>query len=90
MIKFQAEKRIEVLAGYTQTDVLDGNIGVSYDYFDTIKEAKAEAKYLLTEDYRLIGEMSEPFKYAQVLVNGECLYDFFAKGYNGDPVQDEE
>jgi hypothetical protein len=40
------EKRIEAVAGYTQTDVLDGNINYSRDC-DTIKEAKAESEALL-------------------------------------------
>lgn len=82
-------KRIEAVAGYTQTDVLDGNINYSREC-DTIKEAKNEAKRYLTEDYRILAEASETMKYSQVLVDGKCLYDFFAKGYQGESNEEEE
>ena len=76
-------KLIEAVAGYTQTNVLDGNINYSREC-ETIKEAKAEAKRYLTEDYRILAEASETMRYSQVLVDGECLYDYFAKGYQGE------
>jgi hypothetical protein len=80
-------KKIEVLAGHTQTDVLNGQANY-YRECDTIKKAKAEAKRYLTEDYRILAEASETMKYSQVLVDGECLYDFFAKGYNGESSEE--
>lgn len=47
---------------------------------DTLKEAKAEMKHILSEDYRRSAEMSERLAYAQVLdVKGECVLDMFGK-----------
>lgn len=44
---------------------------------ETISEAKKRAKYLLTEDYRLVIEASSRLGYAQVVVDGECHSDYF-------------
>jgi hypothetical protein len=46
---------------------------------ETVKTAKERAKYLLTDTYQHTAEMSQPFGYAQVCVNGECVADFFRK-----------
>lgn len=46
-------------------------------HIDTVKEAKARAKYFLTEQYRNASEASERLAYSQVVVNGEVLYDYF-------------
>jgi hypothetical protein len=72
-------KKIEVLAAENQEDL--ENLGANYysDHCDTIKEAKILAKRYLTEEYRISAESSVKMGYSQVLVNGECLYDFFGK-----------
>jgi hypothetical protein len=77
-------KTIEVLASHTQTDVLNGQSNIYADHFDTLKEARAYAKRTLTEEFRVLIEASECQRYAQVLVDGECVNDYFAKGYNGE------
>jgi hypothetical protein len=90
----KAQKTIELLAGRTQTDVLDHQCDICETY-DTIKEAKRrlefvpngkgqKERYLFSSSYQLLIEASEPMRYAQILVNGECIYDYFAKGYNGE------
>lgn len=76
-------KKIEVLAARTQREVLDGQCEVVYS-FDTVKEAINQAKHYLTDEYQRSAEMSEPLRYAQVIADGECLYDYFRKGYNGE------
>jgi hypothetical protein len=78
-------KRIEVLAGRTQKDVLDEQCDVYEDHFDSIKEAKARVKRIMSRDYRQLVEKNDPIRYARV--DGECLYDFFAKGYYGEDDQ---
>jgi hypothetical protein len=77
-------KKIEVLASQTQTQVLEGQCAIAENHFDSIKEAKARVKYVMSKQYQNVAEMSEPIRYAQIVVNGECLYDYFAKGYNGE------
>lgn len=72
------KKTIEVRAARTQQDVLDHECDVVFT-FDTIAEAKAKAQYYLTDDYQRASEMSQPLGYAQVVVNGDCLYDFWRK-----------
>jgi hypothetical protein len=76
-------KLIEVLAATTQSAVLNQQCNIC-DRFDTIKEAKARVKRIMSLDYQRSSEMSEPIRYAQICVDGECVYDFFAKGYNGE------
>lgn len=72
------EKRIIVLAARTQDelDAKGADVEVRNGY-DTIAEAKKRAKYFLTEEYRLVSEASERLGYSQVLVNGECVADYF-------------
>ncbi len=41
-------------------------------------------KRIMSADWQALTEMSEPIRYAQILVNSECLYDYFANGYNGE------
>jgi hypothetical protein len=41
-------KRIEVLAGRTQKDVLDEQCDVYEDRFDSVKEAKARVKRIMS------------------------------------------
>lgn len=71
-------KTIEVRAAKTQSDVLNHQCDI-VDSFDTIAEAKKRAKYYLTDEYQRQIESSAPMGYAQVVVNGECLYDYFRK-----------
>ena len=81
-------KKIEILAARTQTDVLNHQCDIVEDS-DTIKEAKARIKRFMSKEWQQMAEMSEPIRYAQIMVDGECLYDFFAKGYNGEPIIEE-
>lgn len=53
------------------------------DHFDTLAEAKTKAQYLLTESYQLISEASEPYGYAQVLLNGRPVADYHGKHLTG-------
>lgn len=86
MVCGMATKHIEVVAGRTQTDVCNGQAEIGYE-FDTIAEAKKRAKHYLTDDFMHLIEASEPMRYAQVRVNGECVYDYFRKGYNGEQTE---
>ncbi len=69
-------KKIKVLAARTQQQVLDGQCDVVNE-FDTIGEAKKRAKYYLTDEYQRQSEASSPLGYAQVVVNGNCVWDAF-------------
>lgn len=69
-------KTIEVRAARTQEAVLDHQCDVVHT-FDTVKEAKARARQYLTDDYQQLSEASEPLTYAQVVADGEVLYDYF-------------
>ncbi len=70
--------KYQVHAFWSQDDVVNGS---SWDAgFDTLKEAKKNARYCLTEEFRLSGEMSERFGYAEVQnYAGECVFDCFSK-----------
>jgi hypothetical protein len=41
-------------------------------------------RYLFSSMYQAIIEASEPLRYAQILVDGECVKDYFKKGYRGE------
>jgi hypothetical protein len=69
-------KTIEVRAAHSQEAVLNHQCD-TVDSFDTVAEAKKRAKYYLTDEYQRVIESSEPMRYAQVVVNGECRYDYF-------------
>lgn len=71
-------KTIEVRAAKTQQAVLDSQCDVVLEC-DTIAEAKRKAKYLLSDEEMQLVEASEPNRYAQVVVDGKCLYDYFRK-----------
>lgn len=72
------QKQITVLGFSSQEDCqLGGGACVEDFHCDTIAEAKRRARYILTDDFMRMGEMSEPLGYSQVLVNGECHSDFF-------------
>ncbi len=62
-----------------QEDVRAYGCELEYSHFDTLKEAKEKAKYYLTEDYRRSSEASDRLGYSQVLKDGKCIYDYFAK-----------
>lgn len=81
------EKKIEVLAGHSQSAVLDHQADIVMDV-DSIKEGKERAKYYVSGDYeRYLGaDAGEPMLYAQVRVDGEVHSDYYAKGYNGRRV----
>jgi len=77
------EKFYAVEAGHTQEQVEDNQCDV-VDRCDTLKEAKARAKYLLSDAAQQAFEMSEPLRYARILLNGKldcgcCVVDFFRK-----------
>lgn len=73
------EKQIVVLAAVTQDQLENNGCDVECNC-QTIAEAKKRAKYFLTEEYMHVAESSTMLGYAQVLVNGQCEYDFFGKG----------
>jgi hypothetical protein len=81
-------KQIEIQAAQTQTQVLEQQSDF-VEVEDTIKEAKARVKRITSKEWQELTEMSEPIRYAQILVDGECLYDYFAKGYNGEAWEAE-
>jgi hypothetical protein len=81
----------EVRAAQTQDAVLDGQCDVIETHYETIKEAKARAKYLLTDEYAKASESEAgPLAYAQVLKDGECVADYFRKATKGVPVYTHE
>jgi hypothetical protein len=71
-------KRITILAAVSLGDLCDNGAAVEDRDFDTLGDAKRRARYLLTEEYRRITESAECLGYAQVLVDGECVADYFA------------
>lgn len=75
-------KTIEVRAARTQRDVLDSQCDV-VTRCDTIAEAKSQAMYYLSDEYGRSSESSTPLRYAQVVVNGKCIHDYFGDGYRG-------
>lgn len=72
------DKQIEVRAAKTQQDVLNHQCDL-VNTFETVAAAKRQAKYYLTTEYQRVSEASEPLGYAQVVVNGECVVDYFSK-----------
>lgn len=67
-----------VLAGYSQEAVLRHQCDEVIEC-DTLGEAKRKARYLLTDEHQAAIESSRPLTYAQVVVDGQCLYDYFRK-----------
>jgi hypothetical protein len=72
----QMEKEIVILAAKSQ-DELEKGADVEERNCLTVAEAKRRAKYFLTEEYRVASESSERLGYSQVLVNNECVADYF-------------
>ncbi|MFZ1074776.1 MAG: hypothetical protein WAN50_00150 [Minisyncoccia bacterium] len=70
-------RRIQVLA-YTSFDTYEAGNGCDVEMeFDTLKEARVNAMYYLSEAYRVVSEASERLGYSRVLLNGECVNDYF-------------
>ncbi len=62
-------------AATTQEKVESGQCDLIQE-FDSIKEAKLRAKYVLTENFAQNNEMKEKFGYARIMVDGECRADY--------------
>lgn len=73
-----AYSRIEIEAAFNQEAVQDGQC-VVVESCDTIKEAKARVKYILSDDFRRSSELTNRIGYARIMADGECLYDYFGK-----------
>jgi len=69
--------QITILAGRDQDAVLNRQADVEDTHCQTMREAKARARHLLTEDYRLVSEASERMMYAAVYRDGVCMEDYF-------------
>jgi len=68
-------RKIEVhVADNAEDMAIDGAVLV--DEFDTIKEAKARAKWWLTEEAQNRIERTLRFGYSQVIVDGVVRFDF--------------
>ncbi len=58
--------------------------------FDSIKDAKARIKYMLSVEYQRHAEMSEPYNYARIVITSGPLYamqsqihsEYYRIGYN--------
>jgi len=71
-------KSIVVRAGHgTPDDLLENGWSIVDTDVETVNGAKASAKRYLTREYARLAEMSDPFDYAQVLGDGEVIYDYF-------------
>jgi hypothetical protein len=73
-----AYNQITVEAAHSQGQV-DNHQCVVVETCDTIKEAKSRAKYVLTADFACSAELSCPLKYARIMADGQCLYDYFSR-----------
>lgn len=71
-------RTITVLAAVSQDQLEHDGCDVEQEC-ETIAHAKKRAKYYLTEEYMHSAESTTMLGYAQVRVNGQCLYDFFGK-----------
>ena len=73
------QKEIIVRAAETQEKLMNDGCDVYNNCCETVAEAKNRAKYYLSAEYMNRCESSVMMGYAQVLVNGECVADFFGK-----------
>ncbi len=73
------QKEIVVKAAETQEKLMNDGCDVDNNCCETVAEAKKRAKYYLTTEYMNRSESTVMMGYAQVLVNGECVADFFGK-----------
>jgi hypothetical protein len=74
-----ANKQITVLAALSQDALELRGADVEDTGLETVASAKQRARYVLTEEYRRITEASERLGYAQVVVNGEVVADYFGE-----------
>jgi len=72
-----ATKQIKVLAASSQDSLLNDGAAIEQQ-FDTLKDARKHAQYYTSEAFRVASESSQRLGYSQVLVNGECVNDYFA------------
>ena len=70
------EKTIIVLAAVDQHSLQFKGADVEETHCETVGEAKARAKYVLTTEYQRITESSQKLGYSQVIVNGVCVADY--------------
>ena len=68
-------KHIQVRAASSQEDS-DSGWDLIFD-FDTMRDAKAKAKYYLSLEYMDVCESTMRLTYSQVVVNDEVMYDYF-------------
>jgi len=71
-------KVITVQAAVNQYALESNGADVEYDV-DTTLEAKYRGRYYCTRDYMRDCESTVRLTYARVLVNGECVWDYFAR-----------
>lgn len=71
-------KTITVVAATTQDALAENGAAVEDTNCQNVNEAIRRAKYYLTNEYRIASESSQLLGYSQVLVNGECIHDFYA------------
>lgn len=64
-------------------------IGEAKQRMHMVPNGKGKEHYLFSRRYQEQIVASEPLRYAQIPVDGVCLYDYFAKGYNGDDREPE-
>lgn len=72
-------KTITVLAARTQLLLEDGQCDVVDTNCGTVTEARHRARYLLTDEAMRNAEASQPLGYSQVVVDGQCVADYFRK-----------
>lgn len=77
-------KVIKVLAAINQEGILN-DVHTETEW-ETIKTAKAKAKYYLSEEYMRVCESATRLGYAQVLVNGDCIADYFVSPSTGKVI----
>ena len=70
-------REITVLAALNQDSLETNGADVEQTNCETVKEAKIRARYYLTDDFMRVSESATRLTYAQVLINGECIYDYF-------------
>jgi hypothetical protein len=72
-------KKITVLAAVSQEALERLGADVEDTHLDTLREAKARARYVLTDEFMRACESSQPLGYSQVRLNGEVVADYFRK-----------
>jgi hypothetical protein len=75
-----AKRKVILVEVADSLDSFNESGPVLVDEFDTLKEAKARAKWWLTEEAMNRIERSERFGYAVVTVDGECRAEYVPVG----------